>query len=194
VATATDAVTSGVEVACTPASGGTFPVGDTSVSCVATDAAGNTSHGSFVVTITVPVFGRMAGVGTVVAATGRASFMFDVRESPDYTERGWVVLQVRDRRGRPDRYLAANVTDVRLSNNEGYKPGTFPRSGVDTVVFSGTGVWNGQPGYRFEITASDRGEPGPRRDTFSLQLYSPTGELVQSVAGTLRDGNVQSVR
>ena len=104
------------------------------------------------------------------------------------------MIHVRDNRGRPDRYLSANVTDVTLSNNAGYRPGSFPRSGVDTVVFSGLGVWNSRAGYRFEITASDRGEPGPRNDTFSLRLYSPTGELVETVSGALRDGNIQSLR
>ncbi len=194
VATATDAVTSSPEVACTPASGSTFPVGDTLVSCVATDAAGNSSQGSFTVTVTLPVFGRIAGIGSVVAGGARVSFMFDVSESRNLAERGWVVLQVRDGRGRPDRYLSATVTDVTLSNNAGYRPGYFPRSGVDTVVFSGVGAFNGVAGYRYEITASDQGEPGPRHDTFSLRLYAPNGELVQSTSGTLRDGNIQSVR
>ncbi|MEP6783938.1 MAG: HYR domain-containing protein, partial [Acidobacteriota bacterium] len=194
VATAADAVTSTPEVTCTPASGSTFPVGDTLVSCVATDAAGNASSDSFMVTITTTAFGHMAGMGDVLSADTRVSFMFDVRESPNYGDRGWVMLQVRDNHGRPDRYLSANVTSVALSNNAGYKPGYFSRSGVDTVVFSGLGVWNGRAGYRFEITASDRGEPGPRNDTFSLRLYSPTGELVETVSGTLRDGNVQSLR
>jgi hypothetical protein len=36
-------------VACVPQSGSTFPVGDTSVSCAATDAAGNVGTGSFLV-------------------------------------------------------------------------------------------------------------------------------------------------
>jgi hypothetical protein len=38
-------------VSCTPASGSTFPVGTTTVQCSATDAAGNTSIGSFTVTV-----------------------------------------------------------------------------------------------------------------------------------------------
>jgi hypothetical protein len=38
-------------VSCTPSSGSTFPLGATTVSCTATDAAGNAGSGSFVVTV-----------------------------------------------------------------------------------------------------------------------------------------------
>ncbi|HVF06123.1 MAG TPA: HYR domain-containing protein [Frankiaceae bacterium] len=49
-ATASDAV-SPVTPACTPASGATFALGATPVSCTATDAAGNTGSASFTVTV-----------------------------------------------------------------------------------------------------------------------------------------------
>ncbi|WP_298821575.1 HYR domain-containing protein, partial [uncultured Chloroflexus sp.] len=41
-----------VAVTCAPASGSVFPLGETTVSCVASDAAGNRASGSFTVTIT----------------------------------------------------------------------------------------------------------------------------------------------
>jgi len=41
----------GVTVLCSPASGSTFPVGTTTVTCTATDAAGNTATCSFTVTV-----------------------------------------------------------------------------------------------------------------------------------------------
>ena len=51
--TATDAVDPHPHVDCVPASGSTFPVGTTTVSCTATDAAGNTSDPqTFTVTVT----------------------------------------------------------------------------------------------------------------------------------------------
>jgi hypothetical protein len=50
-ASATDAVDGAVAVACVPASGSTFPIAVTTVSCSATDAQGNTGTGSFNVTI-----------------------------------------------------------------------------------------------------------------------------------------------
>ncbi len=46
---ATDETDGSVPVSCTPPSGSTFPIGDTAVQCTATDAAGNTSSGSFTV-------------------------------------------------------------------------------------------------------------------------------------------------
>ena len=51
-ATASDAVAGAVPVTCTPASGSTFPLGVTTVTCTASDPAGNTATGSFTVTIT----------------------------------------------------------------------------------------------------------------------------------------------
>jgi len=48
-ASATDDVDTDVPVICAPASGSTFPIGDTTVECTATDAADNVARGSFVV-------------------------------------------------------------------------------------------------------------------------------------------------
>jgi hypothetical protein len=50
-ASATDAVDGPVPVACTPASGSLFQVGVTTVTCSATDRAGNTAKGGFTVTV-----------------------------------------------------------------------------------------------------------------------------------------------
>jgi hypothetical protein len=48
---ATDAVDPAPALSCTPPSGSTFPVGTTSVTCTATDAAGNSATASFDVTV-----------------------------------------------------------------------------------------------------------------------------------------------
>jgi Tol biopolymer transport system component len=45
--TATDAVDPNPTVSCSPASGSVFPIGDTTVTCTATDASGNVAKGSF---------------------------------------------------------------------------------------------------------------------------------------------------
>ena len=50
-ATASDNVDGSLPPACTPPSGSTFPIGTTQVDCSATDAAGNTTTGSFHVTV-----------------------------------------------------------------------------------------------------------------------------------------------
>jgi Tol biopolymer transport system component len=64
-ATATDNVTLNPTVSCVPASGSTFAVGTTTVNCTATDAAGNSSTGSF----TVTVRGSSAQIGDLVDKT-----------------------------------------------------------------------------------------------------------------------------
>lgn len=53
-ATAVDDRDGPVAVTCDPPSGSTFPVGATTVTCVAADQAGNTSEVRFVVTVTAP--------------------------------------------------------------------------------------------------------------------------------------------
>ena len=64
VASATD--NSGVEptLVCVPASGASFPVGTTTVTCTATDAAGNLGQGSFDVTVIPPA--GSAGIAVLV--------------------------------------------------------------------------------------------------------------------------------
>lgn len=59
VGPATDVVDGDVTVTCAPASGDTFALGDTTVTCSATDAHGNTAEGTFTITVqdtTSPVF------------------------------------------------------------------------------------------------------------------------------------------
>ena len=51
-ATATDIADPAPTVACQPASGATFPLGVTTVNCIATDASGNSAQASFHVTVT----------------------------------------------------------------------------------------------------------------------------------------------
>ena len=48
---ATDDTDPAPDLACTPPSGSVFPIGDTTVVCTATDAAGNTATASFTVTV-----------------------------------------------------------------------------------------------------------------------------------------------
>jgi hypothetical protein len=56
-ASATDIVDGSVTVSCSPASGSTFSPGTTTVNCSAMDAAGNTSSGSFTVTVRFQLLG-----------------------------------------------------------------------------------------------------------------------------------------
>jgi hypothetical protein len=70
-ATANDDVDGAINPTCTPASGSTFPFGETIVTCTATDSSGNEGSASFTVTVrdrTAPLLTVPADI--TVAATG----------------------------------------------------------------------------------------------------------------------------
>lgn len=69
-ATATDDVDGPVAVNCTPASGSNFTIGTTTVTCRATDAAGNLATGTFTVTV------RDNEPPTVVSATASPNLLW----------------------------------------------------------------------------------------------------------------------
>ncbi len=73
-ATAKDRVDGDRPVACTPASGSTFKIGDTAVACSTADSRGNKAEGGFTVTVqdtTAPVLAKPADIAlTATSATG----------------------------------------------------------------------------------------------------------------------------
>ena len=76
--TATDAVDATPTVVCVPASGSTFPLGTTSVACTATDDAGNTSNGSFNITVVDTTDPALVLPGdTFASATGPGGAVVD---------------------------------------------------------------------------------------------------------------------
>ena len=92
-ASATDAVAGDVEPVCTPASGSTFALGETTVTCVATDDYENATTETFTVTvvdttapaITVPVLGPVeatSAAGAAVAYTATANDLVDGPVTP----------------------------------------------------------------------------------------------------------------
>lgn len=84
--------------------------------------------------------------------------------------------------------------NVVFSDDSSLAPAARPMPTTDTVRIYGTGKWNGLPGYTFEASATDQGEPGRGRDTFSLTVRDPGGSVVANVSGILAAGNVQSMR
>jgi hypothetical protein len=73
-ASAADLVDGAVTPSCTPASGATFALGDTTVTCTAGDVRGNAASSSFTVSVvdtTPPTFDRVPALGAV-EATGPA--------------------------------------------------------------------------------------------------------------------------
>jgi hypothetical protein len=107
----------------------------------------------------------------------------------------------RDRKKPVGRFEATSIASVEFSNDPRSKPGRwglfsffFPPPRVDSVVFTGTGKWTGKAGYTFKVIATDKGEPGRRRDTFSLIVKDASGKVVASVDDIIDGGNIQSTR
>lgn len=77
---ATDVADASVDVACSPASGGSLSLGDTVVTCTATDDATNTSTTSFVVAVedsTAPVVGQPSNLTVEAVGPEGAVVSFD---------------------------------------------------------------------------------------------------------------------
>lgn len=115
-ATAVDSVDGLLLVTCTPASGSTFAIDATAVTCVAVDNSGNSSMGQFTVTVTNdPTPGRMHGEGHVDQGGLRYVFDFEVRERADGAHRGDLRVTIcrpgRDRHDRHDRSNGHNDDD-----------------------------------------------------------------------------------
>jgi hypothetical protein len=204
-ATASDAGSGTAGATCSPASGATFAIGETIVTCTATDASGNTGAATFTVTvadITTP--GAMHGNGFIREGDRRYEFGFLVLESPRAGERGFFTLQVSEQRPRgrngrgpqsgTDRLVARDIDFIAFSDDPTHRPGRPRRPQVDAVRFSGAGSWKGASGYRFEVLASDEGEPGRHRESISITVWDPSGAVVAHVEGELDGGNVQSRR
>jgi hypothetical protein len=208
---------------CLPASGSVFAVGVTTVTCTATDQADNTGSAAFSVTVN-PVAptadGRMYGVGFLEQDGKHQHFVFGVAQvhnrstgrfeywvndprrcgSDDDFDRDPTFNGDhdgdfgRDHHAPPNHFEAMSVTSVVFSDDPAFQPGLGPRPTIDTVRFSGAGKWNGRAGYTFEAVATDQGEPGRRRDTFSLIVRDGAGNVVVNVNGSLGGGNIQSTR
>jgi hypothetical protein len=198
--TAHDPGGSGVPVTCEPPSGSLFPIGETTVTCTATDPSGNVATATFTVTVEdVTTPGQMHGIGHIREGGTRYEFAFIVRESASAGERGAFALRVVDRGARwwprrNDWFVARTVDFVAFSDDPAFMPGHPPRPNVDTVLFSGSGRWNGEAGYSYEVFAEDRGEPGRHRESVRLTIRKPNGTVVAHVEGEIDGGNVQSSR
>jgi hypothetical protein len=191
--TATDAVDGDVPVTCSHS--GVFPIGDTVVSCSASDSRNNSTSESFTVHVTRAVDpapepapdvpGRVYGHGFIREDNGRYEFVFTAAENAAGAERGGLLLTVRAGYNNGGRYRR--------------RPGHFESSSVDSVafspdsivLFSGTGRWNGNRGYRFEVTAADMHSGRRSHDAVRITITSPGGEVVAHIEGALDGGNIQ---
>ena len=196
-AAAVDLVSGSLTVACAPASGTTFPIGATVVSCAAADAQGNRATGGFRVTVTEPAQpGRIIGDGRIESGGIRHDFEFAVEERTSGADAGTLRYRAKDdRRGRDhdDRFEGVATRAV-FFNVDGVSPGRRPDGGIDTALISGIGRWNGAAGYTFEAQATDAGEPGRGHDRFAVTIRDGAGRIVSSVDGMIDQGNIQSLR
>src|SRR2546427_4422448 len=157
--------------------------------------------------VTTP--GRMEGDGRIDADGLLHRFEFRVEKQANGRVEGSLQFRQRARRGHEaqhededdddrghhrNRFVATAITFVAFSDDPAITPDRKPKVSVDTVVFSGTGRWNGAPGHTFEVQATDAGEPGRGRDTFSLTIRSPSGAVVATAAGASSTRKIQSLR
>jgi uncharacterized repeat protein (TIGR01451 family) len=81
-----------VMVACAPASGSTFPVGDTTVNCTATDQLGNTGQCSFTVTVAPSADLSITKAAPSTTPAGSAlSYTLTVANAGPFTAHGVIV-------------------------------------------------------------------------------------------------------
>lgn len=127
---------SGITVACNPPSGSSFPVGTTTVTCTATDAAGNTSTTTFTVTVNdtePPVLSVPADI-TVANDAGQCSAVVSFAAS-----------------------ATDNCPDVTVTT--GIPSGsTFP-VGTTTVTVTATDVTGNSVDGSFTVTVNDTEAP-----------------------------------
>jgi probable HAF family extracellular repeat protein len=173
--------------------------GTDSFSYTASDGTLSSAAATVTITVTpapVPVpedelAGKMRGQGHV----GPKHFVFVVGRRPGGQTWGRLHFwQPREDGGRPrrhDRFVATAIDTATFSDDPALTPGRRPAPAVDTVLFTGTGTWNGAAGYAFEARATDAGEPGRGRDGFAIVITGPDGEVAR-VEGLLTGGNVQS--
>jgi uncharacterized protein YegL len=166
---------------------------------------GNTVTVSLTVAVGVTP-GLMTGHGWVRDDDDRFDFQFVVRERANGSDWGRLEVRIkdedRDRRGgkkkhprqRDDRFESQRLTSVEFSDDPTIRPGRSRRPQIDTVRFEGIGAWNGQRNYRFVAVAQDMGEPGRHRESISITIFDPLGNVVASVGGDLDGGNIQSAR
>ena len=193
---AVDAVDGVRPVTCAPA--GVFPIGDTTVTCSAADTRGNVATASFIVRVTTAKTpGFMVGNGFLRQGDALYTFQFAVREAAFGRDGGWLSLRVRTgvgRRQHESRFLARTADFIAFSDDPTVRPGRSQKPQVDTVIFSGTGEWNGVRGYRYEVVAVDQGGPGRHRESVRITISSSAGAVMARVDGVIGGGCVQSLR
>ncbi len=122
--------------------------------------------------------GAILGIGQIVDSS-RITFTFFAQQTAAGEERGWLTLTATRPRALPNTLVATSLESVVFTGN--------------AVQFSGTGWWNGRPGFTFVAESADNGQPGVGLDTFSVTIRDPDGLEVLHAGGALSAGNVKNV-
>jgi len=122
--------------------------------------------------------GAIIGIGQIVDSS-RVTFTFFAQQTAAGEERGWLTLIATRPRALPNTLVATSLDGVVFAGT--------------AVQFSGTGWWNGRPGFTFVAESSDNGQPGVGLDTFSVTVRDPNGLEVLHAGGALSAGNVNKV-
>ena len=123
--------------------------------------------------------GRLQGGGFVDHGGKRYEFTLKVQRPAPSTDPSRLQMQIGQGKLR-DRFVATAIGAASFQGN--------------AATFSGTGTWNGSPGYTFEARATDAGEPARGVDTFAITIRNAGGEIAALVDGKLGGGNVQLLR
>jgi hypothetical protein len=124
--------------------------------------------------------GAILGIGQISDSSSRVTFTFFAQQTAAGEELGWLTLIASRPRALPNTLVATSLASVVFAGS--------------AVQFSGTGWWNGSPGFTFVAESADNGEPGVGRDTFSVTVRNPQGGLVFQLTGVLSAGNVDALQ
>lgn len=115
---ASDALDPNPAVACFPAAGSAFPIGTTQVTCTTTDQAGNTSSGSFAVTVKPPTApsNLTVSVNPAVLTEGSSTTLIGNFADPDESDTHTVTINWGDGTPNTEVDLAAGVFDFTASH------------------------------------------------------------------------------
>ncbi|HMC68932.1 MAG TPA: HYR domain-containing protein, partial [Mycobacteriales bacterium] len=160
-ATAVDGVDGAVAVSCTPASGATFPIAATLVTCTATDTHGNSRVGSFTMTVrdtTGPIVTVPANA--TIDATGPTGAAFTFTASAADTVNGVVAVSCTPTSGATFAPGTTTVTCTAIDSHANASTKTFTVTVTDTTApvitmpASASAEATGPTGAAFTYTAS----------------------------------------
>lgn len=146
---------------------------------------------------------NMRGTGSLRGTTKNYAFDFiALAQTATAPEQLKFALRVDEQRDRKltyttppvtDRFSARTYTVLTFSDDPALPgPGGSPRPMVDTVLFHGFGTWNGIPGYRYEVLATDDAGP-PHVETIRIRIWDPSNGPVIDAEGTI-SGSIRSAR